>query len=153
MIRLSKRAWNNVIIFAMLIMIVMFNMTNNILTGSVDSEERVPLLPENAVLMTLEFGSSKIERIGRGWCTDSDIVGNETVLGDITSGWQEANMISSAPFSIDNALVVVVWIAGEPKGLVYQLVEYQSGVGVMVENQYYLIQNEPLRRFVLPGEL
>ncbi len=152
MIRLSKRAWNNVIIFAMLIMILMFNMTNNILTGSVDSETEIALLPEGAVLMTLEFGPEKIERIGKGW-RSTQLQLSELELEQIVQYWQNARMIVSNPFDTQNALIAVAWLAGEDKGRVYQFVESAEGLNLFVDGQYFKLVNLSLEQLILPGVL
>lgn len=153
MIRLSKRAWNNVIIFAMLIMIIMFNMTNNILTGDIGVQKTYSLLPEGAVLMTLEFGPEKIERIGRGWRTSSKQIIDEAELARITAQWQNAEMAPTDKFPTTNTLVVVAWLAGETQGRVYQLADHPQGLGIFIDNQYYVLQNQSFKQFVLPGVL
>lgn len=152
MIRLSKRAWNNVIIFAMLIMIVMFNMTNNILTGSVEQQSEFGLLPDDAVLMTLEFGPDKIERIGKGWRSTRLQVA-EAELEQIVLHWQNARMIVSEPVDTQQAIIAVAWLAGEKKGRVYQFVDNTDGLKLMLDGQYYRLLDSSLDQLVLAREL
>lgn len=154
MIRLSRRAWNNVIIFAMLIMILLFNTTTNILTGSNDSEnESVPMLPEDSVLMTLELGPQKIERIGMGWRTNPATHVTEAELVSITSTWQSANMRSSDSVDRQSSLIVIAWLAGESKGRVYQFIETQQGLFVYVDKQYFRLEDVSIDQLILPGAI
>ena len=152
MIRLSRRAWNNVIIFTMLIMIILFNSTHNILTGSVDDESQVvPLLSPDAVLMSLEFGNQKIERIGRGWRLTPPSNLSESELADIIAHWHQAELVpDELPASVP-PLVVVAWLAGQPHGRVFQYYLTDQALFVKVESQLYKVINKNQQQLMLPG--
>ena len=96
MIRLSQRGWNNVIIVSMLLLIVLFNSSSNFLSNDeLDPDQSFPLLPANSVLMTLDFGSQKVERIGRGWrilADKSQALTDQTVLNELVNNWQRAEI-------------------------------------------------------------
>jgi len=83
--KLSKTAWNNVIIFSVMIIILLINTTNERLfpTGNSLNDDR--LLPEHSVVLTLSISlvdNSEVlfERIGRAWQMT-----NKGILLDLTN--------------------------------------------------------------------
>lgn len=73
MIKLSKTAWNNVIIFSVMIIILFINGTNDRLFPADDNTANDALiLPEHSVILTLSItqtskGAVLFERIGKAW--------------------------------------------------------------------------------------
>lgn len=70
--KLSKTAWNNVIIFSVMIIILLINTTNDRLFPEGDSGSEKKLLPEHSVILTLVINYDadrqlKFERVGRAW--------------------------------------------------------------------------------------
>ena len=148
MIRLSRKAWNNVIIFAMLIMILLFNSTTNILNRSNVEQSAQPLLPDGAVLMTLESNGFKIERIGSGWRINSDLAELQTASSELVERWQSTIMHpAEAAETSGQPEVVVAWLAGESSGRVYQLYKVNEQTLVAVDDGHYVIHN------TLPSQL
>jgi len=60
---LSKRAWNNVLIFAMLGLIVVFNFDR---LFPVDSSNRAMLIAEHEFILSMQINELTFERIGTG---------------------------------------------------------------------------------------
>ena len=67
--RLSRKGWNNVIIFSMLIMIFFLNGLHKKIGSDETQAQLQPLLPVQSFVLTLEFSDQKIERIGTSWRT------------------------------------------------------------------------------------
>lgn len=157
MIRLSQRGWNNVIIVSMLLLIVLFNSSSNFLSNDeLDPDQSFPLLPANSVLMTLDFGSQKVERIGRGWrilADKSQALTDQTVLNELVNNWQRAEIQPFDELKQDRGLVVVVWLAGQDQARVYQFYQIGQTLLVEVEHEFYQLTNMNLEQLVLPGVL
>jgi len=157
MIRLTQRGWNNVIIVSMLLLIVLFNSSSNFLSNNeLDTQQPLPLLPANSVLMTLDFGSHKIERIGRGWrilADKSQALADQAALNDVINNWQLATIEPFDGLGQDQELVVVVWLAGQDQARVYQFYPLGQTLLVEVEQALYQVSNMKLEQLVLPGVL
>lgn len=153
MVRLSKRAWNNVLIVSMLVMILLFNTTSNFLNDGDQETVNMPLLPQGSVLMTLELGDIKVERIGRGWRSNASPAVSEETLANLVARWSEAQMSVYGIPSAEQPLVAVVWLAGDTQGQVFQL--YPAGVDTLVQyqQQWFILQNTAITELVLPGVL
>ena len=80
MIRLSKKGWNNVLIFSMLLMIMVFNGMHKKFNGSDPQMTEVPLLPENSLVLTVKYPHTTIERIGQSWRSQPPIALSEAEL-------------------------------------------------------------------------
>lgn len=145
MLRLSQRAWNNVIIFTMLVMILLFTSTTNILNGeSPDVLANNTLLPPHSTILTIDFGQQKIERIGRGWRLKPANNVDESDLQKLVDNWLDTPLelvdvqISQPP------LIVVVWLAGESEGLEFQFFQLEDGLVVSFAQRLYRIQGRSL---------
>ena len=141
MARLSQKAWNNVIIFAMLAMIFALNIGN---FQSDDADQPFPLIEEGAVLLSLHIDQDIIERAGKTWrlkAGSPSLAESAPIAGQLASlvtNWTEAlvkrqNVISKAEFSSPEH-VVVLWLAGERNGRVIST--------MMHEQQTYILYND-----------
>lgn len=150
MLRLSRKAWNNVLIFSMLIMIMLLNGMHK----KFDSTEplaKVPLLPEHSLVLTLDFGQFAIERIGQSWrinhADEQQVSSNiaavdGAVLTGLMATWAE--YIVTMAESDEQAAVlvkgkmpdyyVVATLAGKSDGAVYAF--YAQLDEVIIHDQY-----------------
>jgi hypothetical protein len=153
MLRLSKRAWNNVLIVSMLVMILLFNTTTNFLNDGDQETATMPLLPEGSVIMTLEMGDVKVERIGRGWRSNASPAVPEATLARLVARWSEAQLNVYDIPSDEQPLVAIVWLAGDTQGQVFQL--YPAGKDTLVQYQlqWFILTNTAITDLVLPGVL
>ena len=117
--KLSKTAWNNVIIFSVMIIILLINTTNERLFPQDQNNDKL-LLPEHSVVLTfsvsLENNSRIIfERVGRAWKMTS-----QGILLDITNqkieqmmfAWQQSSgLVQAADIVIDGQVGVKVEIS------------------------------------------
>ena len=153
MIRLGKKGANNVLIFSMLILIILFSRMDRLFgpdQGSIQGI--VPLLPSEKPLITLDFGQHEIQRIGKGWRMQPPLVGSEQALADIAHHWQTAEMIVYSQVTLTEPYVVVAWMAGEDQGRVFKIMPFGTDLLVEHQQQVYLVAEQPLSSFI-PKEL
>jgi hypothetical protein len=127
MIRLSKKGWNNVLIFSMLLMIMIFNGMHRNLGGGESTDTNVLILPENSLVLTLNIGDIAIERIGQGWRANPAIDMIEAQLTDLMARWKaytaqwqmddnEAKVMTKGTMP---QFIVIASLAGKTDGAVY----------------------------------
>ncbi|MCP4955156.1 MAG: hypothetical protein GY919_05980 [Photobacterium aquimaris] len=120
--KLSRTAWNNVIIFSVMIIILLINGTNDTLfPDSKDSSQAEQLLlPEHSVILTLVIGDSarehiKVERVGRGWQISAQstlATLSEQQIEQMMFAWQHSEALLQADdIVIDEAIATQVTIA------------------------------------------
>lgn len=134
----------------MLLMILLFNTTNNILIGNSDDESPIHLLPEQSSLLTLQTPQVTIEKIGQGWRTNPPAVVDEQEVKDVVGRWQNLTM---RPFA-DNTpstmpVVVIAWLAGENSGRVFQLYSDGEHTVVLYQQQRFKIINISVDQLII----
>lgn len=135
--KLSKTAWNNVIIFSVMIIILLINSTNERLFPEASNTNDELLLPEHSVVLTLSIALSNetsivFERIARAWKMT-----RQGVLLDLTNqqieqlmlAWQQGSgLVQAADIIVDGqkGVEVTLSLAGveqEQKFTLYPLVD------------------------------
>lgn len=119
-VKLSKTAWNNVIIFSVMIIILLINSTNDRLFPDDTYANDTLLLPEHSVILTLTIRlpeNKKIvfERIGRAWQMTSqgvflDLTNQQ--IEQVMFAWQQSSgLMQAAEIVVDGLEGVEVKIS------------------------------------------
>ncbi|WP_296047339.1 hypothetical protein [uncultured Alteromonas sp.] len=149
MARLSKRGFNNVVIFAMLGMIFLFNLDR--LVPQSQQLVSLPLLPDNAHVLKIEQSAYKLERVGQQWRWKGV---NKTLTSTPETQidhWRSAVMQPAKPpreITQTEPLIAVVWVAGASQGLVYAFVSKDNNLWVQVEQQWYTLDDVRLSQLL-----
>ncbi|MFT5163520.1 MAG: hypothetical protein ACI9FJ_002116 [Alteromonadaceae bacterium] len=127
MIRLSRKGWNNVLIFAMLMMIMVFNGMHTKFNSGDAENIQVTLLPEDSLVLTLEYPNAVVERIGQIWRSKPPLDITAEQLLAIMNDWQ--NQLVELQVDENEAKVmtqgkmpqyyVIARLAGKEEGAVY----------------------------------
>jgi hypothetical protein len=145
MLRLSQRAWNNVIIVTMLVMILLFTSTTKILNGEApEVHVESALLPLQSTILTIDFGQQKIERIGRGWRLKSGNNVDESALQQLIENWLNTGLELIDVQVPEQPLIVIVWLAGESQGMEYKFFQLEDRLLVSFAQQLYQVQDRSL---------
>ena len=137
MLRLSKRAWNNVLIFASLFMIVLFNFSNKLMLENAN-QAPLTLLPADAMIQRIEFGQQELQRIGRGWRLQP-MRGDEVDLNQLIQNWQQVILTPTERSMPANPYVITLWLAGEEKGRVVTLAPVKQQLLLAYQGQPYQV--------------
>lgn len=126
MIRLGRTGWNNVIIFAMLIMIFLFNGLHHKIISSSEDEKIQSLLPPNSAVLTYQYNDFKIERIGTSWRANKHL-NLDVELLDLN--WRQASgeMIPLINEKFPAFASVELYIAGYDRSLVFDVFSMPDG--------------------------
>jgi len=142
--KLSKTAWNNVIIFSVMIIILLINSTNERLFPEGTDINDELLLPEHSVVLTLSIAlpdetSIVFERIARAWKMTS-----RGVLLDLTNqqieqmvlAWQQGSgLVQAADIVIDGQEGVEVTLSLAGVELEQTFILYPLSDQLLVYNQ------------------
>lgn len=139
MIKLSQRAWNNVIIVSMLILIMLFNFSSDFLNGgSNKTPSLLTLVPAGMTITTIEFENETVERIGQGWRSTSGIRNNKS-LTSLVEYWNNAQ-INLFEHNLDghkSAASMTLWFAGQALPVHYQFIQLADKMLVKIDGQIY----------------
>jgi hypothetical protein len=149
MIQLKRTVWNNVIIFAMLLMIFLFNGLHHKIFSSSEPVGVQAILPQGSAILTMEFNDIQIERIGTGWRATKD-TDEDLHLLDIN--WQQAtgelvNVVPDNTVLSDTAQFV---LAGDTSFVSYSLIEGEDNIVLKDHQGRYLIIDSQTRNQLFP---
>lgn len=139
MFNLTQRAWNNVIIFAMLFMVYLFSISNKLIVQNNDDERLRFLLPEHSIIMQIDFAEVTLERIGQSWRTKgSDQWAMET-LQSLIHNWGHLIVYEQDFTDINNPYIVTLLLAGEEKPRVLQVASLTEDIIINSEGKSFLV--------------
>ena len=141
--KLSSRAFNNIVIFAMLAMIMLFNLDAWLPKPSIEKQTR--LINEQDMLLRIDMNNNRIERIGTDWRIVFESGTSASKSKDayqLVQRWQSAKLkaVSTMPRVVDST-DVNVWLAAQDKPANLILQRTDSGTYVTIAEQYYQITN------------
>ena len=110
--RLSKRAWNNVLIFACLGMIIIFNLMSGKLIDNAEGSIAT-ILPEQSMILTLEYPNVSIERLGTSWRVNPSEFIQPADVERIMNTWLTMSGEISLATSDEEGYRVTLWLAGQ----------------------------------------
>ena len=142
MIRLSKKGWNNVLIFSMMLMIMVFNGLHKKIQLGETEWQAVSVLPEDSLVLTLSLGDIVIERIGQGWRTNQPVGMDNDALTALMLNWKRQQASWHEESSEAKVLTagqmprhyVIATLAGKTDGAVYAF--YPTLEDVWIHDQY-----------------
>lgn len=147
MLRLSQKAWNNVVIFAMLFMVYLFTVSNDMLNdGDSGQAEVLPLFPPYSVIMSMDFGVARLDRIGQDWRVEGQSVEVLPELKQIMETW---SLLEAIPFITkpqSSPYIVAIQLAGEDKKRVYQVYQHNDDVLLKLNADLYLVDGIQARQ-------
>ncbi|WP_225738232.1 hypothetical protein [Pseudoalteromonas aurantia] len=144
---LSRKAWNNVVIFSMLLMIFFLNGVHHKLAPESQVSGPKALLPAQSFVLTLAFPGYKIERIGTSWRIDGPWQAKPEKMQSLVNLWLSLQLeVVDIRLSADKAITVArFWLAGQELPLSYQL--------YLDNEQYYLFDKQQHLWLSVPMEL
>ncbi len=139
MIRLSKKAWNNVLIFSMLLMIFLFNGLHHKLIDSDEEVRTQHLLPQQSYILKLAYPDVTIERIGTGWRSSAAV--SESELIALVQRWKQTLGMTFPDTTTAEKLtagkspekLISIWLAGETKPLT---------LAFFAQDEYFLVYSQ-----------
>lgn len=155
--KLSQRAWNNVLIFSMLALIIILNWEN-----FVRSDNAVPTtaLDETDVILSMQIDTLSFERIGTGWRVQGpeNLIPeglNTDKINEIVNNWlrlelSELTTKDEYQYFVQPDHNIKLFIAGRQEPLAVYLVLSDNQLYAMIDNQAFMVES-PLYSDLIPG--
>ena len=109
---LSRKGWNNVLIFACMGMIILFNLMNDKLVANAEGEV-VSILPEQSMILTLEYPQFSVERLGTSWRVTPGEKLEQDNVAPLIEAWLKLSGEVSVATSEEEGFRVTLWLAGK----------------------------------------
>ncbi|WP_019616404.1 hypothetical protein [Psychromonas ossibalaenae] len=140
--RLSKKGWNNVLIFGVLLIIFIFNFSHK-LTLSPKVQQRT-VIDKQLMIVEIKTPDFRIKRDGRTWLSEPGLGLSEQQLTLLVQNWQTLKL-ETQPAVTDpsNAYSIFVYSADQPQPIIVQLFQHGDN---------YLLQSDTDTSLLLTAE-
>lgn len=146
MARFSPRTMNNVVIFAMLIMIALFNLDSFLPTPTM--RQPLDVLSADDYVLRIEHQGNALERAGQQWRQKTTSSATLSIApAEQLNAWRKVILTPAEKpdaVSPDDAQVVVIWLAGESQGRVLAFYPVDNRVVVKFNGQWYALSGASL---------
>lgn len=140
--RLSKKGWNNVLIFGVLIIVFLFNFSHKLLLKPKVHQRTV--ISRELMVLEIKTPDFSIKRSGRSWVSEPNLGLSEHQLALLVQNWQTLPLQTQA--AIDqpqNAFNIQIYTANEEQPIVAQLIQ---------QGDNYLLQTDQDMSLFLSSE-
>jgi len=164
--KLSRTAWNNVIIISVMMMILLINLMNHRLfpddnSTSVNAHGEQLVLSTHAVILTLAIDDSVfIERVGQSWqlqSTQQAIEPSKQALEQMMKAWQQsAGLLQADSIEVSGQTGINILINTASDGETKKLILYPLADQLLINDQQqdiWLALPQQLYRQLLPVEI
>ncbi|SQD79613.1 hypothetical protein [Moritella yayanosii] len=148
--QLSRRGWNNVLIFTILAMMLIFQYSGKTIGGGNTTRYYQTALPLNAIVLSMQFDNIQIQRVGSQLATKPELGLSQPQLRQIIKAWETATFKPVAEDVVIANLAYGINISFELANLAepVTLILYQINSGYLLQNwqsQLLLIDESELQ--------
>ncbi len=140
--RLSKKGWNNVLIFGVLIIRFLFNFSHKLLLKPKVYERTV--ISREMMIVEIQTPDFSIKRSGRSWISEPSLGLSEHQLSLLAQNWQTLPLSTQAAIvQPQSPFIIQVYTANEAQPIIVQLIQM---------GEDYLLQTDQDMALFLSGE-
>jgi len=135
--RLSKKGWNNVLIFAVLIVMFTFNFSHKLLL-SPKTDERT-IIDKQLTIVELHSPDFTIKRVGRGWASKPEMGLSQQQLTSLMHNWQQLKLTAQATLkNPQSPFVIQVYTSDQQQPTIVQLIQQGENYLLQIDNEISL---------------
>lgn len=121
--RLSRKGWNNVLIFGVLIIIFIFNFSHKLRLSS-DLQQRT-VIRNDLTIVEIKTPDFKIIRSGRTWKSEPDLGLSKQQLVSLVDNWQNLELETRPAIKTDNSVYpIAIYISKQEQPISVLLLQH-----------------------------
>ncbi|WP_160064871.1 hypothetical protein [Psychromonas sp. L1A2] len=147
--RLSKRGWNNVLIFGVLLIIFIFNFSQQLRLSTVVSQRTV--ISSDLTIVEIETPDYVITRVGRNWESNPSVGLSSDNLQQIVNNWQAVPLDALTEQDLPTSnFVLKFFVTEQVQPIIVQLHQQQNDQYILQvdENSFLSLPTEKLTSFL-----
>ncbi|PKG38186.1 hypothetical protein [Psychromonas sp. Urea-02u-13] len=146
--RLSKRGWNNVLIFGVLIIVFLFNFSHKLLLKP--KVHQRTLIGSEVMIVEIKTPDFSIKRVGRNWISEPNLGLSELQLSLLVQNWQHLPLQTHAAIiQPQNPFVMQVYTANDAQPIIVKLIQQGDDYLLQTdENMSLFLSSEQLPLFL-----
>ncbi|MCP4324278.1 MAG: hypothetical protein GY951_17740 [Psychromonas sp.] len=142
--RLSKRGWNNVLIFGVLIIVFLFNFSHKLLLAPKVHQRTV--ISNELIIVEIKTPDFIIKRSGRNWTSEPNLGLSEHQLALLVQNWQNHPLQTrEAIIQPKDSYIMQVYTANAEQPIIVQLIQHGE--------DYLLQSDEQMSLFLSADQL
>ena len=120
--RLSKRGWNNVLIFGVLIIVFLFNFSHKLLLKP--KVHQRTLISNEVMIVEIKTPDFTIKRVGRSWVSEPNLGLSEHQLSLLVQNWQNLPLQTQLPIDKPkDPFIMQVYTANQAQPIIVKLLQ------------------------------
>lgn len=132
--RLSKKGWNNVLIFAVLIVIFIFNFSHKLLLSPKVNERTI--IDKQLTIVELHTPDFTIKRVGRGWVSKPEMGLSQQQLTSLMQNWQHLKLTAQPLIKNPKSpFVIQVYNSSQEQPTIVQLIQLGENYLLQIDNE------------------
>ena len=140
--RLSKKGWNNVLIFGVLIIVFLFNFSHKLLLKP--KVHQRTLINKDILIVEIKTPDFSIKRDGRSWISEPNVGLSEGQLATLVENWQNLPLQTQEPvIQPKNPFIMQVYSANQDQPIIVKLVQ---------QGENYLLQTDETMSLFLSAQ-
>jgi hypothetical protein len=146
--RLSKRGWNNVLIFGVLIIVFLFNFSHKLRLKPKDQQHT--LINSDVIIVEIKTPDFSIKRAGRSWVSEPNLGLSEHQLSLLVQNWQNLPLQAHAAIiQPKNPFIMQVYTANNAQPIIVKLIQLGENYLLQTSEQHSLfLSSEQLPLFL-----
>ena len=147
--RLSKKGWNNVLIFGVLLIIFIFNFSQQLRLSTVVSQRTV--ISSDLTIVEIETPDYVITRVGRNWESNPSVGLSSDNLQQIVNNWQAVPLDALTEQDLPTSnFVLKFFVTEQVQPIIVQLHQQQNDQYILQvdENSFLSLPTEKLTSFL-----
>ncbi|MCK5818506.1 MAG: hypothetical protein KAH18_04475 [Psychromonas sp.] len=138
--RLSKKGFNNVLIFGILTVIFIFNFGHKLLPSSKKDQQTV--INKALTIVEIKTPDFSIKRSGRGWISVPKLGLSNQQLSKIVHTWQTLLLQKHAsPIQSKNPFIIQIYTANKDQSVTVKLIQYGKNYLLQIDKKNTLLLN------------
>lgn len=135
--RLSRRGWNNVLIFAVLTIIFIFNFAPKLVPQ--DEQQYLPVINNQLTIVEIKTPDFKIARVGRHWQSQPDLGLSQQQLTTLVHNWQHLALpVQEARITPKSSYIISIYSADQAQPTVVNLIQQDDGYQLQTQSNHAL---------------
>ncbi len=149
---MTSKAWNNVVILAVLFMAFLFMFVSDKMNQTTPSANR-PLLEPYERIYQLAIGDTVVKKVGLHWQSQNQSLTQSVWLAELVQHWSDVELSLCAATKPVQSYSVIMWLVGSDTRYTLDVVfEQDAEVQVFLQNTCYRVVNKQLNQLI-PLEL
>lgn len=132
--RLSTKGWNNVLIFAVLTIIFLFNFSHKLLLSP--KADQTTIIDKQLTIVELHTPDFIIKRVGRGWVSTPEMGLSAQQLASLIDNWQSLKLATQPLIANpEYAFSIHIYSSDKEQPSVVQLIQQGDNYQLQINNE------------------